>query len=84
MDLIQENYEKSLNLEEIPGLLTVHKVKPKDIQKKNTIITNVHGSMAWQDILSKVESIELEKKRKVAEKQEKTRRRERSVLQMQS
>ena len=72
MDLIQENYEKSLNLEEIPGLLTVHKVKPKDIQKKNTRITNVHGSMEGQDILSKVESIELEKKRKVAEKQEKT------------
>ena len=61
MDLIQENYEKSLNLEEIPGLLTVHKVKPKDIQEKNTRITNVHGSMEGQDILSKVESIELEK-----------------------
>ena len=43
MDLIQENYKKSLNLEEIPGLLTVHKVKPKDIQKKNTRIANVHG-----------------------------------------
>ena len=31
--------------------------------------------MEGQDILSKVESIELEKKRKVAEKQEKTRQR---------
>ena len=51
MGLIKDGYEKSLNLEEIPGLMTVHKVKPKDIQKKNTRITNVHGSMEGQDML---------------------------------
>ena len=76
MGLIKDGYEKSLNLEEIPGLMTVHKVKPKDIQKKNTRITNVHGSMEGQDMLSKVESIELEKKRKVSDKEEKTRQKE--------
>ena len=56
--------EKSLNLEEIPGLLTINKVKPKDLQKKSSRITNVHSSMEGQDILFKVESIEAEKQKK--------------------
>ena len=34
MDLIQENYKKSLNLEEIPGLLTVHKLNLKTFLRK--------------------------------------------------
>ena len=52
-EIIKEGYEKSLRLEDIPGLLTVNKVKPKDLQKtKNTRVTNVHGSMEAEDILS--------------------------------
>ena len=50
-DIIKEGYEKSLRLEEIPGLLTVNKVKPKDIHKtKNIRVINVHGSMEAKDI----------------------------------
>ena len=40
-NVIKEGYEKSLQLEEIPGLLTVNKVKTKEISKTNTRITNV-------------------------------------------
>ena len=46
------------------------------MQKKNTRITNVHGSMEGQDILSKVESIEKEKQRKVVVQYEKKQKKE--------
>lgn len=68
--------EKDLNLEQIPGLLTVNKVKPKEIAKKTTKITNVHGSMEAQDILTKVELIEKEKNKKQTEKLVKEKKKE--------
>jgi len=50
-----------MKLDEIPGLLTYRKVKPKEISKTNTRINNVHESMEAQDVLKKVEVIEEEK-----------------------
>ncbi|XP_066924340.1 uncharacterized protein [Clytia hemisphaerica] len=70
--IIKDGYEKSLKLEEIPGLLSIKKVKPKELEKtKNIRITNVHGSMEAQDILSRVEAIEKEKQKKEQQKEEK-------------
>lgn len=70
--LIKESYQTSLKLEEVPGLLTINKVKPKDITKRqHTRVTNVHGSMEAQDILAKVKSIEKEKNEKEHQKEKK-------------
>ena len=56
MEIIK-SYEKGMNLQEILGLLSYKKVRPKELQKKNTRITNVHGSMKNNDILAWVEEI---------------------------
>ena len=43
---IQRSYEKSLNLEEIPGLLTINKVNHKGLNKNKIVcVTNVHDSI---------------------------------------
>ena len=69
---IEESYEKSLNLAEVPGLLSVNRVKPKEVnQTKTTRVTNVHGSMEAQDVLSKVASLEGEKQKKICDSEEK-------------
>ena len=63
--IIQRSYKKSLNLEEITGLLKINKVKPKELnENKNMCVTNVHGSMKGLDIIKLVKSIENEKKEK--------------------
>ena len=63
--IIQRSYEKSLNLQKIPGLLAINEVKPKELNKnKNMWVSNVYGSMEVQDILKLVQSIENEKKKK--------------------
>ena len=39
--IIQKSYKKRLNLEEIPFLLTIKKLKPKELNKnKNICVTN--------------------------------------------
>ena len=77
---VKDCYENSLKLDAIPGLLTINKVKPKDMSKKTTRITNIHWSMEAQDILSKVESIEKEKEQKqqgqLAKKEQKEKEKE--------
>ena len=59
-DLIKELSEKSIQLEEIPGLLTVQKVKPK-LSKTTTRVTQVHGSMKGKNVLELVQSIKEKK-----------------------
>ena len=69
-NIIEESHEKSVKLADIPDLLTVNKVKPKDDAAKNKLrVTNVHGSTEAQDVLNKVASLD-------NEKQEKSRRAE--------
>ena len=58
---IQNYYEKSLELDDIPGLFTINKVKPKEL-KKSTHVANVHGLMEGQDILAIVEVIPKKKR----------------------
>ena len=82
--LFEESYEKSLKLTEVPGLLSVNHVKPKEAnqkeanQKKTICVTNVHGSMEGQDVLSRLSDLEKEKQRKVKESVE---RKEKKVQQ---
>ena len=52
--------QKSLQLEEIPGLLTIKKVKLNQ-EKKLVRLMQVHGSMRAKDVVSKVEEIETKK-----------------------
>ena len=61
--------EKSLRLEEIPGLLTVQKVKPKQSTKSSTRVTQVHGSMEAKDLINLVKSIKEQKEQKVKSKE---------------
>ena len=61
----KEDGESSLKLDEIPGLLSIKKVKPKDdVSKKKTKITSAYGSIEGKDILSKVEILHKEKEQK--------------------
>ena len=70
----QNYYEKSLKLDDIPGLFTINKIKPKEL-KKTTHVTNVHGLMEGQDILAIVEVIpKKEKKRKKKQNLEKNQK----------
>ena len=63
--LIHDCNEKSLRLEEIPGLLTVQKVKPKQLIKPFSSVTQVHGSMEAEDVISLVKSIKEQKEQRV-------------------
>jgi len=65
-NVIKEGYDKSLKLDEVPGLLSFNKVKPKDIAKNNTRVTNVYGSMEGQNILQQVSQIKEEKQKTLA------------------
>ena len=67
--LIHDCNEKSLLLEEIPGLLTVQKVKPKQLTKPFTRVTQVHGSMGAEDLIRLVKSIKEHKEQRVKLKQ---------------
>ncbi|XP_047127882.1 uncharacterized protein LOC124808783 [Hydra vulgaris] len=68
-ELIQELSEKSIQLEEIPGLLTVQKVKPK-ISKLTTRVTQVHGSMKGKNVLDLVKVIQDNKNQEIKDKEE--------------
>lgn len=54
--LIEDVHEKSINLNEIPGLLTIKKITPKR-NEVNTRVTQVCGSMEGKDMLKVVKSI---------------------------
>jgi len=68
-ELIQELSEKSIQLEEIPGLLTVQKVKPK-MTKVTTRVTQVHGSMKGKNVLEMVKVIQDKKDQELKDKEE--------------
>ncbi|XP_065641158.1 uncharacterized protein LOC124813955 [Hydra vulgaris] len=65
----QDLSEKSIQLEEIPGLLTVQKVKPK-ISKITTRVTQVHGSMKGKNVLDLVKVIQDNKNQEIKDKEE--------------
>lgn len=62
--LIEATREKNLELDQIPGLLTINKITPKKA-KSNVRVTQVCGSMEGKDMLQVVKSIKQEKARKV-------------------
>ena len=63
-EIIKKCHEEALRLEDIPGLLTVSKVKPKQLCKSSTRVTQVHGSMEGHDIIDQVKVLNDEKERK--------------------
>lgn len=69
--IIAQCHQQSLRLEDIPGLLTVSKVKPKQLPKSSTRVTQLHGSMEGQNILDQVKVINDEKERKKKELKQK-------------
>ena len=75
-NLIHEMNEKSLALEEIPGLLTIEKVKPK-MSKETTRVTQVHGSMHGKDVLKLVQEIKEKKDLKKKASTEKLQKKKR-------
>jgi hypothetical protein len=69
MDMINELHEKSIKLDDIPGFMTIQKVKP-NLSKTNTRVTQVHGSMKAKRVLTVVEDIKNKKDQKTKEKQD--------------
>jgi hypothetical protein len=53
---IRDCDEKSIRLENIPGLLTIQKIKPKQASK-STRVTQVHGSMEGKEVIKVVKRI---------------------------
>jgi len=68
--LIEDAHEKSINLNEIPGLLTIKKITPKR-NEVNTRVTQVCGSIEGKDMLKVVKSIKDQKKKKIQAQKEK-------------
>ena len=52
MEACSKHSEQSLQIEDVPGLLNVNKVKPKT-PKDNVRVTQVHGTMEGKKILEK-------------------------------
>ena len=73
--LVHELNEKTLDLEKVPGLLTVKNVKPK-MSKKSNKVTNIHGSIMGKGILELSREIEDGKKRKQAAKEDRKKNKE--------
>ena len=70
--LVEELSEKSISLEEVPGLMTIEKVKP-NLSKQTTRVTQVHGSMQGKDVISLVETVK-KKKEAIEKKKEEGRK----------
>lgn len=68
--LIEESHEKNLQLDQIPGLLTINKITPKRTET-NVRVTQVCGSMEGKHMLQVVKSIREEKSCKVEAKKAK-------------
>ena len=60
--LVEESNEKNLQLDQIPGLLTIHKITPKRTET-NVRVAQVCGSMQGKDMLQVVKSIKEENSR---------------------
>ena len=71
--IIWEASEKSLKLEEVPGLLPIAKVKPKK-SVENMRVTQICGSMEGKDVLQVVEDLKKKKDEKAQAKKAKSER----------
>ena len=68
VDVISMLSDSSIDLENIPGLLKVNKITPKQ-SKENVRVTQVQGSMEGKKILERVSEIKKEKEKKEAAKE---------------
>ena len=69
-DLVEESNEKNVQLDQIPGLLTINKITPKRTET-NVRVVQVCGSMQGKDMLQVVKSTSEEKSRNVEGKKAK-------------
>ena len=67
--------EKSIQMENIPGLLTIPKMKPKPASK-STRVTQVHGSMEGNEVVEVVKRITEAKEKMLQLKEEKVKAKE--------
>uniref|UniRef100_A0A7M5XKL4 Uncharacterized protein n=1 Tax=Clytia hemisphaerica TaxID=252671 RepID=A0A7M5XKL4_9CNID len=74
-NLIKDLGEKSIALEEVPGLLSIKKFKPAT-EKKSVRVTNVYGSMRAKDVASQVQVIKEKKKEVEKVKKDKANQKE--------
>ena len=58
------NKSSKIDLNEIPGLLSIKKVVPKDVASKNVRVTQVYGSVEGNKILEVVEKVKMKKDEK--------------------
>ena len=64
--------EAGVKINEIKGLTTIHKVKPKeDDSNKKVRVTSVHGSMEGQNVRKRVKDLQTEKEEKIKRTEEK-------------
>ena len=66
---------KSIRLENIPGLLTIQKIKPKQASK-STRVTQVHGSMEGKEVIKVVKRINEDKQKTLQLKQDEMKAKE--------
>ena len=75
INMIDELQERSIQFREIPGFMTIQKVKPK-MKSKNTRITQVHGTMNVKKVIELLKGIEEKKEEKVKSKEEAIKKKE--------
>ena len=61
LDIIQALRESSINIQEIPGFLSIQKVKPK-LSKSTTRVTQIYGSMKAKTVLETLKDLDEKKK----------------------
>ena len=66
--IIDELHEKSIQLNEIPGFMTIQKIKPK-LSKENVRVTQIHGSMKAKNVINVVKEIKEKKEQTAKQKQ---------------
>jgi hypothetical protein len=57
VSIIETLNESTINIQEVPGFMSIQKVKPK-LSKSNTRVTQVHGSMKAKMVLDKLKVID--------------------------
>ena len=68
--IIWDASERSLSLNDVPGLLPIDRVNPKTDASENTRVTQNHGSLEGKNVLSMAETIRIDKDNKKKAKEE--------------
>jgi hypothetical protein len=75
VSIIETLNESTINIQEVPGFMSIQKVKPK-LSKSKTRVTQVHGSMKAKMVLDKLKVIDDKKIETEKSKEENTKKKE--------